>query len=295
MSLAAMTAHATQEVAAAGGTWLWMLRGGCRDRLAVEIALPPGCEGLDPPARDMIRAAMRRGQVEAVLHPPAAARAVLPGPQELAQLFAAIAALEMAAMKSGVQLARTGVADILNGSLGGPAPRPRPPAEADRQKLLGGLRAALAVFGGQRRAEGRGLERKICIQLDQVETLAREARALDRRRGLYLADQFAVAVRRVLSQAPGLDPGRLEQELAALAARADVAGELDRLEAHAAAIRAILQDPQPAGARLALLAEELARETGRLREKAHFLELTRLGLDLQTAIDQLRGHIDNVE
>uniref|UniRef100_UPI0038B2C27F endoribonuclease YicC domain-containing protein n=1 Tax=Mangrovicoccus ximenensis TaxID=1911570 RepID=UPI0038B2C27F len=79
------------------------------------------------------------------------------------------------------------------------------------------------------------------------------------------------------------------------AARADIREELARLGAHLLEARGVAASCRPAGRRLQLLAEELDREADRLREKAQYAELTRLGLDLKTAIDQLREHIDNVE
>jgi uncharacterized protein (TIGR00255 family) len=80
-----------------------------------------------------------------------------------------------------------------------------------------------------------------------------------------------------------------------VALRPDVQEELDRLAAHAAEARALLAQDEPAGRRLDFLAQEFAREANTLCAKSQDLALTRLGLDLKTAIDQLREQASNVE
>ena len=87
----------------------------------------------------------------------------------------------------------------------------------------------------------------------------------------------------------------LEQELALLAVRQDVTEEIDRLAAHVAAARALMDDEAPVGRRLDFLMQEFMREANTLCSKAQSLALTRVGLDLKTVIDQMREQIQNVE
>ncbi|WP_172330951.1 endoribonuclease YicC domain-containing protein [Mangrovicoccus sp. HB161399] len=295
MTLSSMTGFAVQDVAIGDEIWSWSLRSAAGRGISLELRLAEGCESLEPAVRSLAAAALQRGHVDIALRPPPAAAARMPEAQELSRMLSDIAALEMAALKAGVKLSRASASDLLfNCTAGRRRPRLSPGGAAE-EALLGGLESALAALGRMRRAEGRGLARKLAIQLDHLDALLQRARVLDKERGLHLADQFAAAVRRVLQQASEADPGRLEHELAALAARADIREELGRLEAHALEARGLAGQAGPAGRRLQLVAEELDREADRLREKAHFAELTRLGLDLKTAIDQLRVHIDNVE
>ena len=102
---------------------------------------------------------------------------------------------------------------------------------------------------------------------------------------------------RLESLAPELkiDPARLAQEAAIAATRADVQEELERLSAHALELRALLTKPEPAGRRLDFLSQELTREANTLCSKSGDLELTRIGLDLKTAVDQLKEQAANVE
>ena len=71
--------------------------------------------------------------------------------------------------------------------------------------------------------------------------------------------------------------------------------ELDRLAAHIAASRALMAESAPVGRRLDFLCQELNREANTLCSKAVDLELTRLGLELKTRIEQFREQVQNVE
>ncbi len=87
----------------------------------------------------------------------------------------------------------------------------------------------------------------------------------------------------------------MAQEIALLAARADVREELDRLGAHVAASRALAAQGDPIGRKLDFLCQELNREANTLCSKSADVELTRIGLDLKVAIEQLREQVQNIE
>jgi uncharacterized protein (TIGR00255 family) len=92
-----------------------------------------------------------------------------------------------------------------------------------------------------------------------------------------------------------VEPGRVSQELALLAVKSDVTEEIDRLKAHVAAARALLDEPKPAGRKLDFLAQEFNREANTLCAKAQAAPLSAIGLDLKAVIDQMREQIQNVE
>ena len=71
--------------------------------------------------------------------------------------------------------------------------------------------------------------------------------------------------------------------------------ELDRLDAHVTAARALLAEDAPKGRKLDFLSQEFNREANTLCSKAGYAPLTRVGLDLKHTIDQMREQIQNVE
>jgi uncharacterized protein (TIGR00255 family) len=102
-------------------------------------------------------------------------------------------------------------------------------------------------------------------------------------------------VEELLDAVPALPEERLAQEAALLVARGDVREELDRLKAHSAAAKELLAGGGPVGRRLDFLCQEFNREANTLCSKASDVELTRVGLDLKRAVEQLREQVQNLE
>jgi len=92
-----------------------------------------------------------------------------------------------------------------------------------------------------------------------------------------------------------LDSSRLEQEVALLAQRADVAEELDRLVIHVEEARNHLAGKGPHGRRLDFLTQELNREANTLGAKSVAPEQSQRAVDLKVLIEQIREQVQNVE
>ena len=100
---------------------------------------------------------------------------------------------------------------------------------------------------------------------------------------------------RLRELAADVDPGRLEQEVAILAQKADVAEELDRLCIHVEEAKAQQDGPGPHGRRLDFLCQELMREANTLAAKALMPEMSTRAVDLKVIIEQIREQVQNVE
>ena len=80
-----------------------------------------------------------------------------------------------------------------------------------------------------------------------------------------------------------------------MAVKADVREELDRLNAHVTAAREMLGQGGAIGRKLDFLAQEFNREANTLCSKSSDVELTRVGLDLKSVIDQFKEQVQNIE
>jgi uncharacterized protein (TIGR00255 family) len=109
-----------------------------------------------------------------------------------------------------------------------------------------------------------------------------------------LKERFARRLTELLGERTDLEE-RIVQEAAALASRADVREELDRLVSHVQAARALLDQEGPAGRRLDFLTQEFMREANTLCSKSATTALTAIGLELKATIDQFREQVQNVE
>jgi uncharacterized protein (TIGR00255 family) len=292
-----MTGFATRLGHGAGQAWQWDIRSVNGKGLDLRLRLPDGIEGLEADLRAALGRAVTRGNVSLSLkldRDPAAAGAIRLNPAALADVLRALAEVEQAAMAQGVTLRQASQAEILaiRGVLDTGAQ-----ADADttplRAALLADLAPLLADFDAARQAEGTALSSIVTAQVDRIAALVAEARAAAADRAAAAEATLRTQVARVLAE--GVDAARLAQELALLAVKADITEELDRLEAHVAAARALLADPAPVGRKFEFLTQEFLREANTLCSKAGNTALTRVGLDLKTVIDQLREQAANVE
>jgi len=154
-----------------------------------------------------------------------------------------------------------------------------------------------ADLAAARASEGAALASLLMAQLDRIETLGREARitadARAGRAGALLKSRLDVVL--AATAVPAVDEGRLAQELALIAVKGDVTEELDRLEAHVAAARAMIAGNGVVGRKLDFLMQEFNREANTLCSKAAASDLTAIGLEMKVVIDQMREQVQNVE
>jgi len=130
---------------------------------------------------------------------------------------------------------------------------------------------------------------------DRITGLVAEAGQAAADRQAQVADALRANLQKILDNTEGLDEARIAQELAILAVKADVAEEIDRLGAHISAARDLLATKGPVGRKFDFLMQEFNREANTLCSKSGSTDLTRIGLDLKTVIDQMREQVQNVE
>ncbi len=294
-----MTGFAAQDGHTEGTGWRWEMRSVNARGLDLKLRLPAGFDALDAVLRPLAREALTRGSVAVSLslH---AEREEGPARPDGAAIRAAVDVLrevrETAAdtgLPLGPVTGETLVPALLAGSANGRPARPDPDALAG--PLKDGFAAALAQLVRARDGEGARLERVIAEHLIQIDSLVRDARSRAGEAVEVLRARARRQIADLTTDGTALDPGRLEQEVALLATRADIREELDRLEAHLAAARDLVASTDPIGRRLDFLTQEFNREANTLCAKSATDALTRIGLDLKTAIDQLREQAANVE
>jgi uncharacterized protein YicC (UPF0701 family) len=154
------------------------------------------------------------------------------------------------------------------------------------------LDQALDELVAHREREGARLAKMLRERLDGV---AGEVRGLRAR----VADLSGLLMNKMRERVAALDvaadEARLEQEVALLAQKADVAEELDRLDSHVAEGRDALSRDEPVGRRLDFLMQEFNREANTLASKSHDAESTRASVELKVLIEQMREQVQNVE
>lgn len=294
MTISGMTGFARAEGEHAGQRWIWELKSVNGRGLDLKLRTPPGFDALEPALRTAASAKFKRGSLQASLNVAreAAAAAAVKVDLDLAERL--IAAGEQ--FKGRVAKARWDGILALRGVLQADdvAEQTEEARAAFEAVLTEGFNAALETLAQARRAEGRSLAAFFAEAAGRLDALIAAAR-------VSAATAPAAALERIRQRLEGLapdlklDPQRVAQEAAIVAARADVQEELERLTAHAVELRSLITKPEPAGRRLDFLSQELTREANTLCSKSADLQLTRIGLDLKTVVDQIKEQAANVE
>ncbi|KQI72531.1 hypothetical protein AN191_05780 [Loktanella sp. 5RATIMAR09] len=292
-----MTAFASRTGASDTASWAWEMRGVNARGLDIRLRLPDGIAGLEPALRAELGNTLSRGNVTVNLRLQRddATGALAVDEASLDAVLKALDLVQERAFAMGVTLGQPTAADVLaqRGVLI-PA-KPEDDAAALAGALIADVAPLVADFVAMRAREGAALAAVVRDQLDKIAALTDAAAVAAQARAPQVKANLTAALRRVLDDVAEVEPARVAQELALLAVKSDVTEEIDRLKAHVAAARALLDEPKPAGRKLDFLAQEFNREANTLCAKAQAAPLTAIGLDLKAVIDQMREQIQNVE
>ncbi len=92
-----------------------------------------------------------------------------------------------------------------------------------------------------------------------------------------------------------IDQGRIAQEVAFLADRADISEEISRLKSHIQHFRSITSDERDVGKRLDFLTQELNREANTIASKTNNMTVKENALAIKSEIEKIREQVQNVE
>ena len=174
--------------------------------------------------------------------------------------------------------------------------QPDPAArEARLVALTASFGQAADALLAARDGEGDRIGRVLGTRLDEIAGYVSEAERSAAAQPDAIRTRFKQQIADLLDGAPPVNEDRLAQELALILARADVREELDRLTAHIQGARELLAEGLGVGRRFDFLCQEFNREANTVCSKSADLGLTRTGLGLKAAIEQLREQVQNIE
>ncbi len=293
-----MTGFAALKGASDGIRWSWELRSVNARGLDLRLRLPDGLDDLEAVIRKALTAALTRGSVSLNLRLQGGGDGAAPSlnQSQLSQMIAALKLAEAAAEDAGVHLTASSGTELLalKGVLEVSDTSDEGQAELIKE-LKSQLPPLIADFVAARATEGQALFAILSEQLDRLRALVDEARDAIVGRHQAMTDKLKENLAKVLSNSEGADENRVAQELALLAVKADVSEEIDRLDAHIAAADELLNAKGAVGRKFDFLMQEFNREANTLCSKSGSTDLTRIGLDLKTVIDQMREQVQNVE
>lgn len=292
-----MTGFASAKGDLAPFSWGWELRSVNAKGLDIRLRVPDWLDGLEAALRADLAKSVARGNITVSLRLARSedAGALALNPATLATVLDALEAIETEAMDRGLSLAPSKASDLLS---------QRGMLEVsttvdDSAPLIAQLKQEFTTlvqeFVQMRSVEGAALAKVLDGQLVQVSQLTAQAADLAEARKGAMAEALKTNLARVMDNTDGAEPGRVAQELAMIAVKADVTEEIDRLGAHVTAAGDLLGAGGAVGRKLDFLMQEFNREANTLCSKAQSTDLTAVGLELKAVIDQMREQVQNVE
>ncbi len=295
MTLQSMTGFARTDGVHGDTSWFWEIRSVNGRSLDLRLRLPSGLERLETPVRAQCQERLARGNCTVTLGVKRETGQTEIRLNEMA-LAQALAVAKRAKDIAGLKPARLDTLLGMRGVVETAEPEESEEAQAAlTHALLAGLSAALDQLVAARTAEGERLQDVIEKQLQSIGELVAKAADAVARQPELLAGRLREQIARLGEAGAALEPERLHQEALLLAAKADIQEELDRLGAHVGAAKELIASGQPAGRKLEFLAQEFNREANTTCSKASDIELSRIGLELKSVIDQLREQVANIE
>jgi len=295
MALSSMTGFARAEGTHGSYRWAWELKSVNAKGLEVRLRLPPGWDSVEVPVRARAAAALTRGTVYANLT--ATREGVAPVVRVNEPVLGAIL-MTMRNVAKRIDAAPPSVDGIL-GLKGVIEVIDEDESEDDRRAaeaaFVAGFVRALAGLADMRRHEGVALGGVLTQRLDEIAVLTARAETAPGRRPDAIRARLKEQIALLLDASERFDADRLHQEAILIAAKVDVREELDRLAAHVAQARRLLDQGAAVGRRLDFLAQELNREANTLCSKSNDVDLTNIGLELKSIVEQFREQVQNLE
>jgi len=295
MALSSMTGFARGHGVSGSYAWAWEVKSVNGKGLDLRLRLPPGWDAIEAPVRARTAERLARGSIQANL---AVERSCI---QPVVRINAGVLEAILTTVRQLAPrieasppsldglLALKGVMEVDDAE----------ESEAERRTAeaaaIAGFNDVLGALAEMRRHEGAALGRVLSARLSEIAALAKRAEHAPGRRPEAIRARLAEQVASLMAQSDRFDPDRLHQEAILIATKADVREELDRLAAHVAQARLLIDQGEPIGRRLDFLAQELNREANTLCAKANDVELTNIGLELKAAVEQFREQVQNVE
>jgi uncharacterized protein (TIGR00255 family) len=290
--LSGMTGFGRADGALDGWSWSVEARSVNGRNLEVRFRGPPGFDSLERLAKAAAQARLSRGQVTVGVQAKSTSDAGRLSVNE--EVLARYLTLANRLAEDGATPPSADGLLGLRGVLDVPEEAEDAEARAAVEAAMAlSIEAALDALASSRRDEGRQLRPVITDFIDRIEALVAAAEGEAVAQVAAIRERFTRRMTELAPDAPGLED-RIFLEAAALATKADVREELDRLTAHVGAARALLDQP-PAGRKLDFLMQEFMREANTLCSKSATTALTGIGLELKAVIEQLREQVQNVE
>ena len=295
MALASMTGFARSHGVAGSYAWAWELKSVNAKGLDLRLRLPGGWDAVEVPARASAAEVLARGTVYGTLTVSREGVAPVVRVNEpvlnavIATMKSLTGQVDAAAPRLDGILALKGVIEVIDED------ESEDDKRAAEAAVIAGFNHTVTELATMRRREGETLGLLLSQRIKEIAALAGRADAVPGRKPEAIKARIAEQIATLLDASSRFDPDRLHQEAILIATKADIREELDRLASHVAQVQQLIADGGAIGRRLDFLAQEFNREANTICSKSNDVELTNIGLELKSVVEQFREQVQNLE
>ena len=295
MALASMTGFARSHGVAGSYAWAWELKSVNAKGLDLRLRLPSGWDAVEVPARARAAEVLARGTVYGTLTVSREGVAPVVRVNEpvlnavIATMKSLTGQVDAAAPRLDGILALKGVIEVIDED------ESEDDKRAAEAAVIAGFNHTVTELAAMRRREGETLGLLLSQRIKEIAALAGRADAVPGRKPEAIKARIAEQIATLLDTSSRFDPDRLHQEAILIATKADIREELDRLASHVAQVQQLLANGGAIGRRLDFLAQEFNREANTICSKSNDVELTNIGLELKSVVEQFREQVQNLE
>lgn len=160
--------------------------------------------------------------------------------------------------------------------------------------IIEAVTEALKQLKKVRRAEGRNLQQDIQKRLGKIKTMLREIKKYHDSAQPRRFENLREEVKKLVADLD-IDPLRLSQEVALIAAKADCTEEIVRLESHIGKLEEAIKSRKPVGSLLNFILQECYRETNTIGAKTDVKEISDLVINLKEEFERIKEQVQNIE
>lgn len=274
-------------------SWVWEVRAVNGKSLDMRLRLPNGFERLDPLVRKTVSKKLKRGNLQISLSVNMGRSSsamqvdhewldvlMREGDEITGRYGLAPATIDGLYRVSGVLVDQGSGMDEAE-------------FEKQQSQILKSLDDMLDALITARAKEGSALKAILIDCVEGIAGLNEQAKTCAATQSQAIKKRFESRISELVSD--DLPQDKLLHEVAILVQKADIREEVDRLDAHIEQAHELIAKGSPIGRKLDFLSQEFIREINTLCSKSSDIDLTRVGLEMKTLLEQFREQAANVE
>lgn len=155
------------------------------------------------------------------------------------------------------------------------------------------LKKAMAEVQAYRIREGQSIELDLEKRIEEIQRLLKLVEPLENERKERIRNRLRSNLKEYLSSL-NIDENRFEQEILYYLEKFDFSEEKSRLEHHGRFFKETLKGKEPAGKKLAFIAQEIGREINTLGSKANDAGIQKIVVQMKDELEKIKEQLANM-